>query len=216
MSPQPVRHRKNNVFPDRAYLVQLMKKYGKALFTPCPSSESLVRYAEEPASLDGGARRSIVDHLTVCLDCQDKLRWLAEPSDEATDRPVIDAVYVFQVHVPRDQRINDREALAYAARSFEKDVRDIPAVPCISSEDGRFYAEIGQDLDDRLFLYFDRLPRAFQWHAIKVRAVTQDRQILESPARTIGHPRIEIARRPDLRPVDLARIELHFILLRPR
>ncbi|MBM3263426.1 MAG: hypothetical protein FJY97_08385 [candidate division Zixibacteria bacterium] len=213
MSRQPSDAKIRDGFPDRAYLVQLMKKYGSALFEPCPSSETLVGYTYAPDLLDETQRRSVERHLDICLDCQDKIRWLTEPSDPPSSFALPETVYVFQVQTPREIRIRDREATAYAAQSSGV---PLPAVPYIFSEDGSFYAEIGQDLDDALFLHIDRLPAVFRWHALKVRAMTQDRGMVESPVRTVGSSRIELGRRADIVPEDIVRVELHFTHLRPQ
>ena len=56
-------------------IMRLLKQYGAALFTRCPSSRDLVLYAEQSDELPVKARRRIRMHLTVCLSCRRKVRW---------------------------------------------------------------------------------------------------------------------------------------------
>jgi hypothetical protein len=57
-------------------LIRLLQHYGSTLFIPCPSSEQLVLFVKDWRLLDKPELRAIQDHLAVCLDCQDKVKWL--------------------------------------------------------------------------------------------------------------------------------------------
>ena len=202
--------------PDQDRIESLLKEYGDALFEPCPDSEQLVMYCEDPASLSDHECRAIESHLIVCLDCRDKVQWLSESEEVCVEIPS-GAVTSFTLPVcmqPVDH-VQDQALLAYAAQSHPLDGEGIPSVPYITSEDGSIHGEIGQDLDYGLFLYLDRLPGRYRWHAVQVRAITRDQRVIESPCITLTDPKIMIAQHADIRPEDLDHIELRLIHLRP-
>lgn len=205
-------------YPDGELITSLMRKYGEALLERCPASETIVLFAEDPALIDDSARKKLNSHLTICLDCQDKIKWLQKPAyEDSIDSSNDDRIstYLFRVQIPVIDVITDGAPLAYAAGSWKPNP-SVPDVPYIVSTDGAFFAEIGQDFNDQLFLYLVRLPSAFQWHALKVRAVTKESQVFETPTRTLGQQRINIVRRREIHPTDFDRIELQFTNLRPR
>lgn len=203
--------------PDQDRIESLLKEFGDALFEPCPESGQLVLYCEDRASLSDHECQTIERHLSVCLDCRDKVRWLSEPEEVCVEIPP-EAVTSFTLTVcmPSADHVQDQASLAYAAQSHLFDREGIPSVPYIVSEDGSIHGEIGQDLDCRLFLYLNRLPGRYRWHAIQVRAITGDQRVIESPCVTLADPKIMIAQRTDISPEDLDRIELRLTHLRPR
>ena len=210
-------HENRRDYPDEELITSLMRKYGEALLERCPPSETIVLFAEDPTLVDDKVRERLNSHLTICLDCQDKIYWLQQPvqedySDSSTDRI---STYLFRVQLPVTDVITDGTPMAYAAQSWDLSP-SVPDVPYIGSTDGAFFAEIGQDFNDQLFLYLVRLPSTLQWHALKVRAVTKESQVFETPTRTLGHQRIDLVRRRDIHPSDFERVELQFTNLRPR
>ena len=204
------------LLPARQEIERLLKKFGDALTEPCPSTEDIILYSEESDTANDKIRLAISRHIEVCLDCYDKLRWLQEPDEPARNKPLpLAAVYVFQVRFSSMELINEQSVLAYAASSNEESSK-LPPVPYIASDDNSFYGELGQDLDHHLFLFMDRAPSVYQWHAVQVKAITRDRQTLLGPCRALTNPRLEIACRSDIHPEDFERVELHFFHLRPR
>lgn len=205
--------------PDQGLVVHLLKEYGDALFEPCPTSEHLVLFSEDPGLLGDRQCHSIERHLTVCMDCQDKIRWLTSPEEDYEDLPEQITSLTFPVCLPSsdsDHIIHDHTAcMALVAKSHTGE-RALPQVPYIENEEGSVYGEIGQDLSHCIFLDLERFPSRYRWHAVQVRAVTRDHEVIESPSITLADPKIMITQRADLRPEDLDRIELRLIHLRPR
>lgn len=201
--------------PDQEHIVHLLKQYGEVLMEPCPSSERLVLFSEEPSQLSRQDHDDIETHLKICLDCQDKLVWLAESEEDQTKTPLhTGSTYMLVVQHPNSDQVTEMVPMAYAAQSHTQDADELPAVPYITDENGSIYGEVGQDLDDHLFLSLTRLPRTYQWHALEIRAFTFDQQVIESKSRTITEPKFELTCRANVRPEDLERIELRFIPLR--
>ena len=65
----------NHDLPDKKSLIDLMRKHGDSLLIPCPTSEDLILFCDEPHMLSGHAMIEIDKHLAICLDCQDKVEW---------------------------------------------------------------------------------------------------------------------------------------------
>lgn len=64
--------------PDLALIVELLRRYGEALFAPCPTSEQLVLFCEDPTSFSMPVVRSVQHHLWVCRDCRETVLWLTD------------------------------------------------------------------------------------------------------------------------------------------
>lgn len=203
--------------PDQRLVVDMLKQYGEALFEPCPSSEHIVLYCEDPALLSDRERHSIQRHLSVCLDCQDKTRWLTEPEDSSTAH-CSEAVAVLSFSVTREShdRKDTEYPLARAAASLNYDSTRVPPVPYIESQDGALRGEIGQDLEDRLFLDFQKLPIIYRRSLVQIQALTKDRQVIQTSPTLLTASKVLIAQRADIKPDDLINIELRFTRLKPR
>jgi hypothetical protein len=200
---------------DQVHIAHLLKKYGEPLLEPCPSSDKLLLFSEESSKFSDQDFESIETHLTICLDCRDKMMWLAESEEVHTEIPLSSGSnYMLTVHHPTSDRVNEMYPMAYAAQSQIQNTEDLPVVPYISDEAGSIYGEIGQDLDHHLFLSLTHLPRIYKLHALKIRAFTFDHQVIESRSRTVTEPKFDLTCRADVHPEDLERIELLFIPLR--
>ena len=66
------------MLPSQEYLDYLLKKYGDILFQECPSSYNLVLFADESDELPERTFLQVAKHLTICLDCRDKMDWLQQ------------------------------------------------------------------------------------------------------------------------------------------
>ena len=217
MSRQPTQKKDGPPLPDQKHIVHLLKQYGEALMEPCPSSENLVLFSENPSQLSSHELEAIEGHVKICLDCRDKLLWLTGSEEYHTEiQQSTGSNFMMVVHHPASDQVTEAAPMAYAAQSHFQVVDELPAVPYITDEDGSIYGEIGQDLDHQLFLSLTRLPRAYQWHALEIRAFTFDQQVIKSKGKTITEPKFELACRSNVQPEDLERIELRFIPLRQK
>lgn len=202
------------LLPEQKEIVRLLEKYGDALFQPCPTSEQLGLYCEDQAGLEARDIQSIESHLSVCLDCRDKVEWLSAPERRADPSPGTITAYAFPVQIPPDDQIND-PSMAYAAGSHPAENPWIAPVPCISDKDGNIYAEIGLDLDACLFLRFERLSTVYRSHAVQIRAFAKNGRVIETEYTALHTLKIKLLHPSDIKPEDLTRIELRFLPLRP-
>jgi hypothetical protein len=63
-------------------IVELLRKYGAALFEPCPSNEHLVLWCEDPTLVNTPTRSRIHPHLMICAECRMKAAWVVTDRDE--------------------------------------------------------------------------------------------------------------------------------------
>lgn len=214
------RRRMNNTdsrsHSEHVSIISMLKQYGESLFDPCPSSEQLVLYTEDRTLLSDQDSLSIQQHLMMCLDCRDKVRWLTE-SEEADSDHLAYHTAVLSLPVIREplENMRSEHPLALAAGSRDQGIDSLPPVPYVENQDGTLHGEIGQDFNHHLFLYLDRVPSPYRWSSIQVRALTKDQQCLETRLTSLTDPKIIIAQRADIKPEDLIHIELRFTRLRP-
>ena len=214
--------------PDRTQIADLLCRYSEPLLSSCPSSETLVVYHEDRKRLNSAEREAVSNHQEICLDCQDKLRWLKVSEDTVYTVHINRVIwYVLKVHHPTGMHFAPRKfgvggsdasaggtSRAKVPRLLPSDLPGPSGVPCVVSGDGALYGEVRQDRRRRLYLKMIRLPRSFQWHALHIRAMTFDRELLIGRTRTIASPSFYISHPPRITPGDLDRFELGLIPLR--
>ncbi len=214
--------------PDRTQIADLLRRYSEPLLSSCPSSETLVVYYEDPEQLSAAEREALDDHLGICLDCRDKLRWLEE-SETASYAVYFARViwYVLRVRHPTGVEVagpvySGGGAVIPASRTPPSEQPGISrgagvdraSAPYVVSGDGALFGDIRQDRYRRIYFRMTRLPRSFQWHALHIRALTFDRRVLVSGTRTISGPKFHIDHPPRIKPGDLDQVELGLIPLR--
>ncbi len=215
--------------PDRTRIADLLRRYSEPLLSPCPSSETLVIFHEDPKQLPIRARETLNRHLEICLDCGDKLRWLEESETSSWPDSFIRVIwYVLRVRHPSEVETSRSPASSEGSSgkpgsstsqtdhpdmAFTAATRKAPA-PFFVSGDGALCGEIRQDRHHRMYLRMNRMPRSFQWHALHIRALTFDRRVLVSRTRTISGPNFQINHPPRVTPGDLDRVELGLVPLR--
>ena len=214
--------------PDRTQIADLLRRYSEPLLSPCPSSERLVIFCEDPQQLTVSERETLNRHLEICLDCRDKKRWLEE--SEAQSYPdSFDRViwYVLRVRHPgvvepsrssysdgsSGKSGSSASQTAHPDTVFPAETRKVSA-PFFVSGDGALCGEIRLDRHHRIYFRMNRMPRSFQWHALHIRALTFDRRVLVSGTRTISGPNFHINHPPRITPGDLDRVELGLVPLR--
>lgn len=197
--------------PDMETVVRLLRKFGKKLMSDCPSSESLVFAVDEPELLDDETRQIIIEHIMICRDCCTKVEWLRGEDATLVEDKVFATTLSFPVRIPDFIRPDNT---AFAASSTADSDASL-LVPYIKSDQGDLFGEIGQDLEGRIFLEFERIPEALQGHLVQVTAETRDGNLIICDKKSISGPIVNLVAQTDLRPTDIIKIGLHFGPLLP-